>query len=85
MEIDITHTYIGDLMIEVIAPDNTSVLLHNRTGGAAQNIIKTYTLLTTASLQAFRGHTTQGNWTLKVSDSAGADQGKLNRWALQIA
>lgn len=84
VEIDITHTYIGDLVIELIAPDNTAVLLHNRTGGSADNIIKTYTLLNMASLQSLRGHEIQGSWKLKVSDRAGSDQGKLNRWALQL-
>lgn len=84
VEIDITHTYIGDLIVELIAPDNTSVLLHNRTGGSADNLIKTYTLSNTASLQTLRGHAIQGNWKLKVSDRASKDQGKLNRWALQL-
>lgn len=84
VEIDITHTYIGDLVIELIAPDNTAVLLHNRIGGSADNIIKTYTLLNMASLQSLRGHEIQGSWKLKVSDRAGSDQGKLNRWALQL-
>ena len=84
VEIDITHTYIGDLIVELTAPDNTAVLLHNRLGGSADNIIKTYTLLNTSSLQALRGHAIQGNWSLKVSDRAGADQGKLNRWALKL-
>lgn len=84
VEIDITHTYIGDLIVELMAPDNTAVLLHNRTGGSADNIIKTYTLLNTSSLQALRGHGIQGNWRLKVSDRADVDQGKLNRWALQL-
>ncbi|SFE85863.1 proprotein convertase P-domain-containing protein [Nitrosomonas sp. Nm166] len=84
MEIDITHTYISDLIVELIAPDNTAVLLHNRTGDSADNLIKTYTLQNTAGLQALRGHGIQGNWKLKVSDRAGADQGKLNRWALKL-
>jgi subtilisin-like proprotein convertase family protein len=84
VELDITHTYIDDLIVELTAPDNTPVLLHNRTGGSADNIIKTYTLFNSASLQSLRGHAIQGNWKLKVSDHAGADQGKLNRWALQL-
>ena len=84
VDIDITHTYIGDLMVELIAPDNTAVLLHNRTGGTTNNIIKTYTLANTSGLQTLRGHAIQGNWKLKVSDREGADQGKLNRWALKL-
>lgn len=84
VELDITHTYIGDLIVELISPDNTSVLLHNRTGGSSNNIIKTYTMMNTGRLQNFRGDLISGDWKLKVSDHAGADQGKLNHWALKL-
>ncbi len=33
--VDITHTYIGDLIVEVTSPEGTTVRLHNRTGGSA--------------------------------------------------
>jgi len=82
VELDITHTYIGDLLVELVSPDNTSILLHNRTGGSANNIIKTYTVTNTSNLQSLRGDSIGGEWTLRVSDHAGWDQGKLNRWAL---
>ena len=84
VELDITHTYIEDLIIELISPDNTSVLLHNRSGGSSNNIIKTYTMLNATRLQDFRGDSINGEWKLKVSDHAGEDQGKLNHWALKI-
>ena len=84
VELDITHTYIGDLVVEMTSPDNTSVLLHNRSGGSADNLIKTYTMMNTSNLQYLRGQTIGGNWKLNVSDHEGADQGKLNRWALKL-
>ena len=84
VELDITHTYIGDLVVELASPDNTSVLLHNRSGGRANNIIKTYTLMNTSSLQNLSGDSISGDWKLHVSDHEGADQGKLNRWALKL-
>lgn len=84
VDIDITHTYIGDLIVELIAPDNTAVLLHNRTGGSADNLIRTYNPLNTTSLQALSGHEINGNWRLRISDRAAVDQGKLNRWALRL-
>lgn len=84
VELDITHTYIGDLVVELISPDNTLMLLHNRSGGSANNIIKTYTLMNTSNLQNLRGDSIAGDWRLHVSDHAGLDQGKLNRWALQL-
>ena len=85
VELDITHTYIGDLVVTLISPDNTSVLLHNRSGGTANNIIKTYIMLNTTQLQDLRGDSINGQWKLKVSDHARVDRGKLNRWALKIS
>lgn len=84
VELDITHTYIGDLLVELISPDNTSVLLHSLSGGSAENIIKTYTISNTSHLKKFQGDSVNGNWRLKISDHAGLDQGKLNRWALKL-
>ncbi len=84
VELDITHRYIGDLLVELVSPDNRSVLLHNRTGGSTNNIIKTYTMMNTSHLKNLRGASINGDWKLKVSDLAKADQGKLNRWALKL-
>ncbi len=36
--VSIVHTYIGDLIVNLLAPDGTAYLLHNRTGGSADNI-----------------------------------------------
>jgi subtilisin-like proprotein convertase family protein/subtilisin family serine protease len=85
VELDITHTYIGDLVVDLVSPDNTSVLLHNRSGGSANNIIKTYTMMNTSGMQNLRGDSIGGDWKLQVSDHEGADQGKLNHWALKLA
>jgi subtilisin-like proprotein convertase family protein len=84
VELDITHSYIGDLVVELIAPDDTSVLLHNRMGGWADNLIKNYTMMNSSGLPTLRGVPINGGWTLKVTDHAGTDQGKLNRWGLKI-
>ncbi len=81
---DITHTYIGDLLVNLVSPSNTSVSLHNSTGGSSNNIIKTYTEANTPNLQVLRGEPINGVWKLKLSDRASADQGKLNRWALKL-
>lgn len=84
--VNITHTYIGDLMVQLTGPDNTNVILHNRAGGSADNIIGWYpTQLTpNQSLDAFIGKNPDGLWRLKVSDHAGSDLGVLNEWCLRI-
>ncbi len=82
--VDITHTFIGDLIITLSSPSTTSVDLHNRSGGSTDNLIKTFDLSTTPSLSKFVGEPITGSWKLKVADVAGKDLGKLNHWSLKI-
>lgn len=82
--VEILHTYIGDLVVELISPAGASVTLHDRAGGQADNLFKTYAQATTPQLQSLRGEAIQGAWRLKVSDREAVDVGKLKRWALKI-
>ena len=76
--VDVTHTYIGDLKIDLIAPDGTTKTLHGNTGGSADDIDQTYT-------PDFEGESIAGAWTLRISDNyAAADDGTLNSWTLTI-
>ncbi|GGV26254.1 S8 family peptidase [Streptomyces griseoflavus] len=78
VEVDITHTYIGDLQVQLIAPDGTAYTLKSYgTGGSADDIRTTYTV--DASAEA-----ANGVWKLRVSDNAWWDSGRLNGWALQF-
>lgn len=90
VDIDITHTYIGDLIVELRSPANTVVRLHNRTGSSADDILQTYDDEGFApdgpgALSNFDFEASAGIWTLTVSDNAGGDVGTLNSWALRIA
>ncbi len=84
VSVDITHTYIGDLVVELVAPSGTAVVLHSRSGGSADNLIKKYTTANVGALLTLRGQSMQGTWKLRVSDREAADVGKLNRWAIHI-
>ena len=84
VEVDITHTFVGDLSLTLTAPDGTLVLSHNRQGGSSDNIIRSYTTDNAAVLSTLRGGRIDGAWTLAVRDHAAADRGKLNRWALKV-
>lgn len=79
---NITHTYKGDLEVSLIGPDNTTVILHNRTGSSTDNVITTFNITTRSSqaLTAFNGKNTSGAWRLKVRDLAAVDTGTLNSW-----
>ncbi len=83
--IDITHTYIGDLRIELAAPSGRSVVLHGQLGGGADNLVVAYDSATPLSpLSALRGQSMLGNWTLRVVDAAAVDVGTLNKWSIEI-
>ncbi|WP_281281975.1 M14 family zinc carboxypeptidase [Aliikangiella coralliicola] len=75
VEVEIVHTYIGDLKVDLIAPDGSSYSLHNRTGGSSNNINQTYTA-NVGSVDSL------GTWQLKVSDHARIDTGYIDRWKI---
>ncbi|WP_313879475.1 S8 family peptidase [Streptomyces sp. FIT100] len=76
--VSIVHTYIGDLQVQLIAPDGTAYTLKGYgTGGSSDNINTTYTV--NASSEA-----ANGTWKLRVSDNANYDVGRIDSWALQF-
>ncbi|HEV2778791.1 MAG TPA: S8 family serine peptidase [Actinophytocola sp.] len=77
IEVHIQHTWIGDLVVDLIAPDGTVYNLHNRSGGSADNINQTYT-------RNLSGETANGTWNLRVRDAAFLDQGVLDSWTLDL-
>jgi uncharacterized delta-60 repeat protein len=77
VEAHIQHTYIGDLIITLIAPDGSTYLLHNRAGGSTDNIDQTYTInLSTEPAN--------GTWKLRVQDAAAADVGRIDSWTINL-
>ena len=77
VSVDIAHPYIDDLTVELVAPDGTSQTLHSRSGGLANDIVRTYA-------PDFAGTGIAGDWTLRASDGAPGDAGTLNGWTLTI-
>ncbi|MBM7057741.1 MULTISPECIES: S8 family peptidase [Streptomyces] len=76
--VNISHTYIGDLRIDLVAPDGSVYNLKAYgSGGSSDNVVTTYTV--NASSEA-----ANGTWKLRVSDNARADTGRINSWALQF-
>jgi subtilisin-like proprotein convertase family protein len=84
VEVDITHSFIRDLIVALVSPRNTRVDLHYRLGGSSNNIITTFDLQNTPGLADLAGEPVQGDWTLFVSDNESNDVGKLNHWRLNI-
>ncbi len=79
VNVDITHTYIGDLTVELLSADGKKVTLHSRAGGSTDNIKKSYDI--TSQL---RQVSTAGNYKLLVKDLARVDSGRLNSWSIEF-
>jgi len=75
VQVDISHSWRGDLKVELIAPDGTAYLLSNYEGGSADDIKQTFEVdLSTEALN--------GTWALRVNDKASGDTGRLNGWSV---
>jgi subtilisin family serine protease len=73
--VNIIHTYRGDLVVDLVAPDGSVYNLHNRSGGSADNINQTYTV--NLSSEALNG-----TWNLRVRDAAFLDTGRIDSWSI---
>jgi subtilisin-like proprotein convertase family protein len=86
--VGITHSYRGDLIVELTSPGATTVRLHNRTGLGLDNIMTWYDSETEpdgpGAMDDFVGVQTKGKWELWVSDNSSGDTGILDTWGLRF-
>ena len=85
VDIDLKHTFLGDLIISLEAPAATGIaptILHQRAGGSTANLKKAYDALTTPALARFHGKSGKGIWTLVIRDAAAQDSGTLVSFGL---
>ncbi|MEV8593176.1 S8 family serine peptidase [Streptomyces sp. NPDC052012] len=74
--VDITHTYRGDLVVDLVAPDGSVYRLKSASSSdSADDVRTTYTVDASAE-------TANGTWKLRVQDTAAVDTGRLNGWQL---
>lgn len=74
--VDITHTYRGDLVIDLVAPDGSTYRLKAASSSdSADNVSTTYTVDASSE-------TANGTWKLRVQDTAAQDTGTVNSWKL---
>ncbi|WP_405660719.1 S8 family peptidase [Streptomyces sp. RK9] len=74
----IKHTYVGDLKVELLAPDGSAYVLKDYgVGGSSDDINTSYTVNASSE-------TANGTWKLRVSDNAAQDIGTLDSWGLQF-
>ena len=79
LSMSISHTYIGDVRAVLVSPTGTRFVVHDRSGGSADNIV-----INDLQVDKFAGEPANGRWRLRVSDLASADTGTLDSWSLTI-
>ena len=85
VSVDITHTYRGDLTLILKSPSGAEIILHQDTGGNAQDLIKSYRMSDEPELLAgLAGSAAQGQWQLTVKDELARDVGVLNKWGIAV-
>lgn len=87
VQVDLLHTYVGDLIITLVPPARTGagqIVLHNRVGGAGKNLSRVYDVLNTPALGRLAGKSCRGRWTLRIRDAAAQDSGTLKAFSLQL-
>ncbi|WP_069170618.1 M4 family metallopeptidase [Streptomyces griseus] len=70
--VDITHTYRGDLVLDLVAPDGTAYRLKNSSSSdSADNVVATYTVNASSEVA-------NGTWNLRIQDVYSGDTGTFN-------
>jgi serine protease len=77
VDLNITHTYTGDLNVTLISPTAQKVVLQDNSGGSSNDIIQSFDA-------DFTGVESEGIWQLKVYDDARRDTGTLNSWRINF-
>jgi subtilisin family serine protease len=78
VEVHIVHTYRGDLVIDLVAPDGTTTRLKNSNGAdSADNVDQTFTVNLSSKAA-------NGTWQLRVRDVFRLDTGFINSWTLTV-
>ncbi|MFI8002585.1 M4 family metallopeptidase [Streptomyces sp. NPDC086010] len=70
--VNITHTYRGDLVLDLVAPDGTAYRLKNSSSSdSADNVVATYTVNASSEVA-------NGTWNLRIQDAYSGDTGTFN-------
>ena len=74
--VDIKHTWRGDLVVDLVAPDGTvRNLKASSSSDSADNVVATYTVDASSEVA-------NGMWKLQVRDVASGDTGYIDSWSL---
>ncbi|MFC6090281.1 M14 family zinc carboxypeptidase [Saccharothrix lopnurensis] len=77
VEVHVKHSYRGDVVIDLLAPDGSAYRLKSSNNDSGDNIDTTYTVNVSAEAR-------NGAWRLRVQDVYSADTGYLDSWSLTL-
>ncbi|MFJ4964199.1 Transglutaminase-activating metalloprotease precursor [Streptomyces sp. ADI96-02] len=76
VDVNISHTWRGDLVVDLVAPDGTAYRLKNSSSGdSADDVVESYTVNASSEVA-------NGVWKLRAQDVASADTGRINSFKL---
>ena len=88
VRVDISHYSINNLVVTLTSPGGTTVTLHNRSGGTADDLVGSWPDFLTedgpGTLGDFHGEDIQGTWILNVSDHQFGAIGTVISWGLTM-
>ncbi len=76
LQLDVSHTYVGDLLITLQPPSGRSITLWNRAGKSQNSIV------IDQAISSKRKVRPNGQWKITIKDKASNDIGTLNSWSL---
>jgi hypothetical protein len=78
VEVHVVHTYRGDLVVDLLAPDGSTYSLKGSSSSdGAANVDATYT-------RNLSGEAANGTWRLRVQDVFAQDVGHIDTWTLTL-
>jgi subtilisin-like proprotein convertase family protein len=84
VNVEIEHTYIGDLKVVLESPTGKQAVLHAMLGRGADNLVEIYDSASPGMLSAMVGQPMQGVWILHVADQLRRDVGTFKSWRIEL-
>ena len=87
LDIEIRHTFRGDVFAELSSPGGTLLILKRVDDDDNADLVGTFptTIMPVQPLDNFAGEQGMGPWTLNVGDLGEEDIGSLESWTIRLA
>lgn len=83
VSVDVTHPFIGDLVVTLTAPTGEEAVLSDRDGASTDDLSLTLDE-TSPELAPLLGVSAEGEWQLQVVDLSARDEGTFDSWSLEV-